>query len=137
MKKRITSLLLVAAMIMSMIIIPAGATDNATMTVGTVTGSPGEYVDVDLTFSGLAAANIDATIIEFSVGYDSRYLEVIPETASGYNFSATPGEAWATTMFSAGHDDTEVLVGTMAMAPLPKVDGVMATIRFLIKDSAP
>ena len=128
MKKRLMSLLLSAAMIISMVVVPAAAEGTMGLTVSAVEGMPGETVTVNVDISGVSTTALGT--LQFTVGYDTESLELSGTPMQG---SAVPMGAMVAGGDAAKTGKVNVSVITMA-APLA-TDGTVATISFKIKDT--
>lgn len=127
MKKRLMSLLLSAAMIFSMAVVPAGASENITLTVDSVSAMPGEEVDVNVSISGMSSS---IGSFGFSVAYDNESLEVVNPSAP-----VTVGTAWVGLIMYGVDNGEAVNVGCMSTAGSFTGNGVIATLKFKVKDT--
>jgi len=124
MKKRLMSLLLSAAMIVSMVVVPAAAADSVTVSVDSVSGRPGETVSVGVNVAGLAEGDL-VTAFQIEVPFDAASLEGTAPVATGH---------WVGSFLLGNlkNGDTATF-GGMDLNGWAN-DGTVCTIEFKIKD---
>lgn len=103
--------------------------------IASVSGRPGELVDVPVT---LRTGELHLAALSFTIRYDASRLSLAADPAAGSKVEITaPGEFTASSWTSAtGEGELGVVIYDPAppVAALP--DGVLATIRFRIREGA-
>ena len=133
MKKRLMSLLLSVAMIVSMAVVPTAAADTVTVSVDTVSGFPGDTVTVGVNVSNLTE-NDYVGAFQVEIPYDANSLEVVMQPSGRTQVAALPNtELWSGGTLRSNVKDGVISFGGMN-ADGWVGSGTVCTIQFKIKD---
>ena len=129
MKKRLMSLLLTAAMIVSMVVVPVAAADPTTLTVGSGSAMPGQDIVIPVNITNVGDQKISS--LGYVVGYDHNYMTVKSVTHAN--------STWPHGMFMPNSNTAGTIkVGDMSMPGSEYTgDNEMLTVTFTLAQEIP
>lgn len=123
--KKISILLVITLLLMSMPLVLSASAEVATFAVGQVTATPGEEVTVPVTISG----NPGIIAFRISIAYDANVLEVVSMTKNTAN-------SFSTIAFSPVTKNPLTMTWDESLSPNDTTNGDIAYITFKVKDTA-
>ena len=132
MNTKTKNLLVVLAMVVVMLVtIPLGKSNAAspTITVGSINASVGETVTVEMKLNG----DLSASMITETLAFDTGKLEVV-EVTTGSTLSGVSGAFVEVTDVKSANSAGEIVATMAASGNVSLGSGVIATIKFKVKD---